>query len=433
MNLLKGIDVSDAQGESIDWVRVKRAGIDFVYVKATEGGDWTSKTFTAKRRLAIRAAGLAFGPFHYLRPRRSRRGRDEAAHCLSVIQRVGWKPGPDLPVMVDTEWIGNEAELRAMTSAQLNAYVSDFCGYMHEKTGRGCVDYLSTAFAAELGGKAPAWGGVAMVADWDAPDGRPHVPAGFKPSQVRFHQVSDRAHVDGIPGVVDLDLFLGNFWGLEAFINDRPMPKQPAKPQPVHHDKLPTRPVQQLLRRIGWPIKVDGIRGPQTIGALMDFQGGYARGQQRLSRTGISDQRTVVALQWSAAHGGRCSANFFYREFRSRAEHCHGNGWIKVDRDLVRGLESYRKLVGHSISVVSGYRDSAKNHCEGGASLSQHLYGNAVDLVPEITVARACTLRAFSGIGFQGSSGLVRHVDVRHRGPNTTGGSVVAPTIWRYS
>jgi hypothetical protein len=39
-------------------------------------------------------------------------------------------------------------------------------------------------------------------------------------------------------------------------------------------------------------------------------------------------------------------------------------------------------------------------------------------------------LKRFSGIGYQAASGLVRHVDVRHVGPNTTKSSVRDPAIW---
>src|SRR5688500_13996090 len=65
---------------------------------------------------------------------------------------------------------------------------------------------------------------------------------------------------------------------------------------------------------------------------------------------------------------------FRFTEFASK-----GNGWIRVHRELVRGLEEYRELVDGPVVVVSGYRDKAHNTKVGGAPSSQHLYGNAVD------------------------------------------------------
>ena len=85
------------------------------------------------------------------------------------------------------------------------------------------------------------------------------------------------------------------------------------------------------------------------------------------------------------------------------------------------------------VSVVSGHRDPRYNAgIPGAARNSQHLYGNACDIEAVKSVAEVRRLRRFSGIGFQQCSGLVRHVDVRHVGPNPTGGSVREPATWPY-
>jgi hypothetical protein len=55
-----------------------------------------------------------------------------------------------------------------------------------------------------------------------------------------------------------------------------------------------------------------------------------------------------------------------------------------------------------------------------------------VDLDPAQSENAVKRLERFSGIGIQRATGLVRHVDVRHIGPNTTGGSPSRPTIWFY-
>ncbi|MBX9689890.1 MAG: hypothetical protein K2X27_24480 [Candidatus Obscuribacterales bacterium] len=66
LNRLKGIDVSHHQG-IIDWKKVKEAGFDFVFVKATEGGDFVDESF-ARNRKGAREAGLAVGYYHFFRP-----------------------------------------------------------------------------------------------------------------------------------------------------------------------------------------------------------------------------------------------------------------------------------------------------------------------------------------------------------------------------
>ena len=198
------------------------------------------------------------------------------------------------------------------------------------------------------------------------------------------------------------------------------------------------REAQELLRRIGWPIQVDGNHGPRTREAVTDFKRGFNL-YGRSKDDGIEPFHTIDGrigpvtlkrMRWSANHNGRCSRHFTYRECRSK-----GNGWIKVHRALLQGMEEYRDVVGHGVdlSTFSVYRDPAHNIAVGGASQSQHVYGNGVDLVPELSPDRVKAMKRFSGIGIQRASNKVRHVDVRHVGPNnTTGGTPASPTLWFY-
>jgi uncharacterized protein YcbK (DUF882 family) len=143
---------------------------------------------------------------------------------------------------------------------------------------------------------------------------------------------------------------------------------------------------------------------------------------------GVAGPATFKAIQHSLANGGRASKNFFFREFASK-----GNGWISVDRDLIKGLEKYRKKVGGPVGVLSGHRDPAHNKRVGGASVSQHLYGTAADIPGVLSDDQVKALRVFSGIGYNASTGKVAHVDVRHAGPNnTTAASPANPTAWVY-
>jgi zinc D-Ala-D-Ala carboxypeptidase len=48
-------------------------------------------------------------------------------------------------------------------------------------------------------------------------------------------------------------------------------------------------------------------------------------------------------------------------------------------RELARGLEQVRSLLGHVLDISSGYRCPALNEAVGGAATSQHCEGRAVD------------------------------------------------------
>lgn len=189
---------------------------------------------------------------------------------------------------------------------------------------------------------------------------------------------------------------------------------------------LSTREVQRLLRVIGWPIGVDGSMGDRTHQAISEFQRGFAFWS--LLVDGHAGPKTERALRFCANHEGRCSPNFRFVEFRSK-----GNGWIRLRRELVLGLEEVRVAIRRGIAIQSGYRDPAHNKANGGASNSQHLYGNAADVEPNLPLQVVRAARRFSGIGIRESDGTVAHVDVRHLGPNTTHATITDPTIWYYA
>ena len=190
---------------------------------------------------------------------------------------------------------------------------------------------------------------------------------------------------------------------------------------------MDTTEIQQALRDIGFPIEVSGHPDAPTVEAVEDFQRGWARGDD-LAVDGDAGPLTQAALAQCVAEGGRCGEFFVFREFKNR---CNDNSWPKVSRSLVRGLDAYRRQAG-PVSIVSAYRDDDCNAQAGGAPLSQHRHGNAVDVPEALTQAAVVALGVFSGIGVVFDTDMVVHVDCRHEGPNTTAGTPDSPTIWFY-
>jgi GH25 family lysozyme M1 (1,4-beta-N-acetylmuramidase) len=433
MVLLPFIDVGDSQG-MVDWERVREPGKGVLAAcKATEGQDFRATTFTSTRVQAIHQAGLPLMPYHYLRPRTDRHGSKEAEFALAVLEDAGWQPrgqrfptGTDAPLVMDIERNLNEAMLERMTSAQLLHYAEEFAGTVFERTGRGVMTYVSPGFMPELGNRAPDHAQDVWVAAFSFAPGKPPTPAGFSKSNVRAHQFSEHGTFPGVGVPVDLDVWLGDTVGLRAWIEGDPSsngegPPGPEVP-PVEPALSPSE-VQTLLKTIGWPLEIDGIRSAKTAQAIKDFQRGFLGDPTigPLGEDGLVGPLTSKALRWSIDHGGACSPHFKFREFASSR-----TGWIRTHRELVSGLETLREHIHRPIGVLSGFRDF-----DLGASLSQHRFGNAID--PTVTLphfSEVAALNVFSGIGRFASSGLVRHVDVRHVGPNTTGATKTHPTIF---
>lgn len=88
-----GLDLSHYQALSLDLAQCKREGIDFVFLKATEGNTFTDSAFAANLAEA-RAAGLLVAAYHYVRA--SAAASDQVARIRSVVPR-------DVPVILDVE------------------------------------------------------------------------------------------------------------------------------------------------------------------------------------------------------------------------------------------------------------------------------------------------------------------------------------------
>ena len=73
---------------------------------------------------------------------------------------------------------------------------------------------------------------------------------------------------------------------------------------------------------------------------------------------------------------GNLSKNFSRHEFE-----CRCCGRAEINPRLVDALQQLRDLAGQPVRISSGYRCPEHNRAVGGATRSQHLLGNAADIV----------------------------------------------------
>jgi lysozyme len=195
-----GLDVSHHQGP-VDWPQVARSpNLAFVYVKATEGGDWTDHLFLSNWQ-AARAAGLRVGAYHYFTFCRS--AADQAAHFLATVPLE-----PDtLPPALDVEFGGNCANPPAPEA--ISAAVLDWLEQVEHVTSRRPLIYATReSREALLSDPAFAKYGVWLRDVFREPpqaDGARWV----------IWQFANRAHVDGIEGFVDLNAIDGDLAALQ--------------------------------------------------------------------------------------------------------------------------------------------------------------------------------------------------------------------------
>ncbi|NYG59265.1 lysozyme [Nocardioides daedukensis] len=181
----KGIDVSQHQGD-IDWERVAADGVEFAYLKATEGSGFSDPRFVSNAR-AAKAAGIEVGAYHYYTLCAA--PEPQAAHFVSTITGA-----TDLAPVVDLELIGNCDP--PPDPVLLQKQVQRFIALVEEASEERVVVYFHPGFEAFY----------SMVAEFDRPLWVRRVGTVPPPGEWHIWQRNDRGTVDGIDGPVDLNL-----------------------------------------------------------------------------------------------------------------------------------------------------------------------------------------------------------------------------------
>jgi GH25 family lysozyme M1 (1,4-beta-N-acetylmuramidase) len=195
--MIKGIDVSGHQ-RSISWRAVKRAGVAFAFIKATEGVGFVDSAFE-RHRTDARRAGVPVGAYHFARPDTNISAQDpiaEADHFIDVAEPA---EGDLLPVL--------DLETPGLSSAQMARWAKRFLQRVEKRIGEPPILYTFTSFWRDKVGDSrtftryPLW-----LANYGPNDGRPHdvSPVGGW-SSIAIHQYTSEGSIPGFDGDLDLN------------------------------------------------------------------------------------------------------------------------------------------------------------------------------------------------------------------------------------
>ena len=199
---VKGIDVSVYEA-SIDWTKVKAAGVDYAFIRASDGLQYIDPAFPGYWAGA-KAAGVIRGAYQYFRP-----AEDPVAQADLLLSKISPIEPGDLPPVLDLEVSGGLTQAQVMTS--VHAWVD----HITAAIGRPPIIYAGLYSWPTLTGGAdmttsPLW--VAQYTSAACPD----IPDPW--TQWLFWQDSSTGSVDGIPGAtLDVDLFAGTLADLQGF------------------------------------------------------------------------------------------------------------------------------------------------------------------------------------------------------------------------
>ena len=178
---VSGIDVSSHQGE-VDWQHHVDQGNRFAYVKATEGGSYTSPDF-AQQYTGSANAGMIRGAYHFAHPDSSS-GAAQAEYFIA--NGGGWSPdGRTLPGALDIEYNPNGPTCYGLSADQMGSWIEEFSTTYRTLTGRYPVIYTSTNWwsrcaSGDFGSTNPLW-----VANYNGGVGE--LPAGWSSHTIWQH------------------------------------------------------------------------------------------------------------------------------------------------------------------------------------------------------------------------------------------------------
>jgi lysozyme len=195
----QGIDVSYYQ-ETIDWKRVRHAGVLFAFIRASDGSTFPDPLFDQNWRGAHKV-GIMRGAYQYFRPDES-----PVAQADLMIAMLARDRG-ELPPVIDVEYDGGKSP------AQIARAIRIWIDRVRAKVGVEPIIYTGPDFWKTRVGNADLTSQPLWIAHYT--QGCPIVPAPWK--TWTFWQYTDRGKIRGIDGPVDLDVFAGTYEQLEEF------------------------------------------------------------------------------------------------------------------------------------------------------------------------------------------------------------------------
>jgi GH25 family lysozyme M1 (1,4-beta-N-acetylmuramidase) len=212
---VQGIDVSHWQG-AINWGAARNAGIQFAWIKATEGTSYEDSRFNSNYVGAYNA-GVIRGAYHFARPNVSSGGAQ--ANFFASNGGAWSRDNLTLPGVLDIEHNPYGSMCYGKSTTQMRNWIADFYNTYKARTGRDVVIYTTASWWNTCTGrwtgmysKAPLW-----VAHWTSASS-PSIPSGFPTWTV--WQYTSTGSVSGVAGNVDRNKFNGSRSRLLALANN---------------------------------------------------------------------------------------------------------------------------------------------------------------------------------------------------------------------
>lgn len=317
----RGIDVSHHQGR-IRWARVAQAGVDFAFVKASEGVGVRDPRYSENRNRAARS-GIKVGAYHFARPSgaKKQRVKEDALLEARYFLKVAKPRRQELAPVLDLETAGilNRPQLRRWTATWLR--------HVRQETGVRAIVYSGPVFWRDrMSGTArfaahPLW-----LAHYTRR--RPIVPAGSWAGQGwTIWQWTDCGRVRGVRGCVDMNRLATN--SLTSLLVD---PRHISPSQPKPGKSKPSKP------KAGNP-STKPKKQQRTRGATERPRAGRGRRHpKRFTHKNKRQRENRNARSHKARHKHRRDGRGPQRRPRTRSEHVKQEAQGAPKTEWLRGV-----------------------------------------------------------------------------------------------
>ena len=211
LNCVLGLDCSGYQ-KNINWNNAKAAGIDFAFIKITEGTTGHEDgTYNLNARVqSAQSNGVKIGYYPFARPGNvddpEADANDEVNNVISHIELL---PKADLPVVLDIESYSTTIVWDNKVD-HMNRYITAFISGM-ESNGLSTIIYSYKSFidtnTTPQFGSYPLW----LAAYPNNPEVTlPLIPKGW--DDWKIWQFTDKGTVDGYNGNVDLNIMKKDYF-----------------------------------------------------------------------------------------------------------------------------------------------------------------------------------------------------------------------------
>jgi len=208
-----GLDCSKYQ-KDINWTKVKASGIEFAFIKITEGttGHEDSVYSIKNRALDAQKNGIKIGYYHFARPGNINIPENDANEEIqNVLSRLNNLPKANLPLVLDIESYSAD-NIWDNKIDHMDIFINTFINKLKEHN-ISTILYSYKSFietnSDTIFGKYPLW----LAAYINNPETTlPAIPKGWP--EWKIWQFTEKGSIDGYSGDIDLNIMKEDYFNI---------------------------------------------------------------------------------------------------------------------------------------------------------------------------------------------------------------------------